>query len=140
LLIGRLLAARPGMIAVIMTGFASVEDSLAALEAGAAGYLLKPFDSLAEVLKEVGDIIAREERRRRVTIPPVNSQSSGSVRASRPPPEPKPLALPPAQILLALPRENELALVKRTLEQKGFFVESVGTATEVIQCVFRRSY
>jgi ActR/RegA family two-component response regulator len=88
-LIGKLRGREPAMASVIMTGFASVEDSLAALDAGAVGYLLKPFDPLDAVIVELEGILQREERRRRATIPPASAMSS----------------IPPRVVLLALPRE-----------------------------------
>ncbi|MBI4012503.1 MAG: SpoIIE family protein phosphatase [Candidatus Rokubacteria bacterium] len=51
-LMGRFLALPSDVAVVVLTGHATLESALAAVQAGAAGYLLKPvsFDSLATVL------------------------------------------------------------------------------------------
>ena len=142
-LIGRLRGLQPTMAPVIMTGFASVEDSLAALDAGAVGYLLKPFSSLDEVVRELEEIATREERRRRATIPPAGTMTMAPLnpaRRSQPPPEAAPVTAPAAFILLALPRAHEHISCQRALEGRGFAVERVATLTALGEAMTRRSY
>ena len=57
----------PHIEVVMMTGFASLESAIEALELGAAAYLLKPFEDLTEVMRKVGDIRRKQEFRARAT-------------------------------------------------------------------------
>lgn len=139
-LIGPLLEQRPGIAIVIMTGFASVEDSLAALEAGAVGYLLKPFHSLDEVVGELEEVVLREERRRRASVPPpvtaTTTQSLGR-RAQAPEAAKGPTG---AVALLALPRETERVRLQLALEHRGLAVEHLVGQTPLAEALTRRAY
>ena len=57
--------ARPGLPVVMITGYGTTESQAQALEAGAAGFLAKPFEEselLAEVRRVLSDPAAAEER------------------------------------------------------------------------------
>ena len=59
-------AARPGLAVVLITGYATAENVARALEAGATGFLPKPFDEaelLAAVRHALGPLPSGEERR-----------------------------------------------------------------------------
>ena len=135
-LIGKLLERQPALSIVIMTGFASVEDSLAALEAGAVGYLLKPFDSLDAVLRELEEVLVREERRRRATLPPQNVTATQSLR--RQPADGRPAR--PAALALLLPKDGERILLQRALEERGFSVDRVAGMADLGEALGRRAY
>jgi DNA-binding response OmpR family regulator len=54
---------RPGIEAIVITGFASAESVIAAFAAGASDYLTKPFDELAVVLAKVRAALDRRAAR-----------------------------------------------------------------------------
>jgi DNA-binding NtrC family response regulator len=56
---------RPELAMVLMTSYGTVESSLRAMDLGAAGYLLKPFDDVFEVGRQVSKILEDRDRRRR---------------------------------------------------------------------------
>jgi len=60
-LMRRLLARESASEVVVMTGYATLDSAVAAIEAGAAGYLIKPF-SLESVATVVGRVIERRGR------------------------------------------------------------------------------
>lgn len=66
-LIGEIHARWPETAVVLMTGYATLESAVAALEHGAVAYLRKPFDDLDAVLDRVAEVRRRieEDRRRR---------------------------------------------------------------------------
>jgi DNA-binding response OmpR family regulator len=53
-LLQKMQVTRPGMIKIILTGFASMDDGVKALNAGADAYLVKPVEptELLKILKE----------------------------------------------------------------------------------------
>ena len=53
----------PEVEVVMMTGYGSLESAIQALDVGAAGYVLKPFDDLQELLRKVRDIRKKQEFR-----------------------------------------------------------------------------
>lgn len=55
----------PGVEVVMMTGYASLESAIEALDMGASAYLLKPFDDLQEVIRKVRDLRRKQESRAR---------------------------------------------------------------------------
>lgn len=136
-LIGALLAQQPQLAIVVMTGFASVDDSLAALEAGAVGYLLKPFHSIPDVIGELEGIVEREERRRRATVPPPGAVIGGQATGRRSQPPEARGGLPSATVLLVLPHDGERIRLQRALEERGLGVERVEGAAELAALIPR---
>ncbi len=140
-LIAKLLERQPDLAIVIMTGFASIEDSLAALEAGAVGYVLKPFESMGAVVREIEEVLLREERRRRASVPPASTapstQSLG--RRSQPPDAPREIA-PPRRALLALPQGGERIHLERALHERGFSTDRASTTSDLADALADRVY
>jgi DNA-binding NtrC family response regulator len=58
-------ATAPGIEFLIITGYGSLDSAIAAMDSGAAGYLLKPFSDLSEILSKVREIRAKQEFRAR---------------------------------------------------------------------------
>ncbi|RMH43832.1 MAG: response regulator [Deltaproteobacteria bacterium] len=65
--IGRCRDIDPHLTAMIMTGFASTESAIDAADLGVAGYVLKPFDDIASLVRRVREVADRAlaERRER---------------------------------------------------------------------------
>jgi DNA-binding NtrC family response regulator len=55
-----------GPEAIMITGYASLETAIEAMDLGARGYLLKPFDDVGEVLEKVQKILAAAEERQKM--------------------------------------------------------------------------
>jgi len=62
-LVARARELRPGIEAIMITGYASAESVIAALAAGASDYLTKPFDELAVVRAKVRAALDRKAER-----------------------------------------------------------------------------
>ena len=140
-LIGALLERQPGLAIVIMTGFASVEDSLAALEAGAVGYLLKPFESLGAVVREIEEILLQEQRRRRATLPPASAATSTQSLGRRSQqPDTLAASAPSRVALVVLPQDGERIRLERALEAGGFAVDRAATVSDLADALARRAY
>ncbi len=58
----RIREANPDVPVILMTAFGSLQVSMQAHELGAAGYLLKPFDDISAITREVSRVFARLER------------------------------------------------------------------------------
>ncbi len=58
-------AASPETDVIMMTGYASMESAIEALNQGAAAYLEKPFDHVNTVLAKIEDVLARQRERNR---------------------------------------------------------------------------
>ena len=50
----------------MITAYASLETAIEAMDLGARGYLLKPFDDVDEVLQKVEKILAAAEERKKM--------------------------------------------------------------------------
>jgi DNA-binding NtrC family response regulator len=59
-------AMEDGPEAVMITAYASLETAIEAMDLGARGYILKPFDDINEVLQKVEKILAAAEERRKM--------------------------------------------------------------------------
>lgn len=55
-----------GPEAIMITAYASLETAIEAMDLGARGYILKPFDDVAEVLEKVEKILAAAEERKKM--------------------------------------------------------------------------
>lgn len=55
-----------GPEAVMITAYASLETAIEAMDLGARGYILKPFDDIKEVLQKVAKILAAADERRKM--------------------------------------------------------------------------
>lgn len=62
--IERMAGSRAPAPVILMTGYGSIDVSMRAHELGAAGYLLKPFDDIGSIPKEVARVFSRMERER----------------------------------------------------------------------------
>lgn len=56
---------RDGPDAMLITAYGSLESAIEAMDLGARGYLLKPFDDLEEVVTKVRKLLAAAEDRRK---------------------------------------------------------------------------
>ena len=63
-LIGEIHVASPDTRALLMTGFATLDSAVDAMNYGAVGYLRKPFDDLGVVINRVDEVLADLERER----------------------------------------------------------------------------
>ncbi len=52
-----------GPEAIMITGYGSLETAIEAMDLGARGYLLKPFEDLGEILEKVQKVLAAAEER-----------------------------------------------------------------------------
>jgi DNA-binding NarL/FixJ family response regulator len=77
---GRILAAAPGVRVMVLTTYESDRDILRAIEAGAAGYLLKDASP-----KELADAVRAADRGETVLAPSVASTLVRQVRSPAPP-------------------------------------------------------
>ncbi|MDF1564981.1 MAG: response regulator [Deltaproteobacteria bacterium] len=59
-------AMESGPEAVMITAYASLETAIEAMDLGARGYILKPFDDIKEVLSKVEKILAAADERRKM--------------------------------------------------------------------------
>ena len=66
-LLRRIKERNPEVEVLVMTGYASLDSAIEALDSGAAAYILKPFDDLQEVLRRVREIRERYELRARAS-------------------------------------------------------------------------
>jgi DNA-binding NtrC family response regulator len=64
-LLRRIKERSPDMEVLIITGYASLDSAIEALDWGASGYLLKPFENLDEVVAKVNEIRRRQQFRAR---------------------------------------------------------------------------
>lgn len=55
-----------GPEAVMITAYASLETAIEAMDLGARGYILKPFDDINEVLQKVAKILAAADERKKM--------------------------------------------------------------------------
>ncbi len=55
-----------GPEAIMITGYASLETAIEAMDLGARGYLLKPFEDVAEVLEKVQKVLAAANERKKM--------------------------------------------------------------------------
>ena len=65
-IIRRARSSEDGPEAVMITAYASLETAIEAMDLGARGYLLKPFDDVDEVLQKVEKILAAAEERKKM--------------------------------------------------------------------------
>jgi len=65
-IIRRARAMERGPEAVMITAYASLETAIEAMDLGARGYILKPFDDITEVLSKIEKILAAAEERRKM--------------------------------------------------------------------------
>lgn len=55
-----------GPEAIMITGYASLETAIEAMDLGARGYLLKPFEDVSDVLEKVEKVLAAADERKRM--------------------------------------------------------------------------
>ncbi len=55
-----------GPEAIMITGYASLETAIEAMDLGARGYLLKPFEDVGEVLEKVQKVLAAADERKKM--------------------------------------------------------------------------
>ena len=58
--------AEDGPEAIMITAYASLETAIEAMDLGARGYILKPFEDIDEVLEKVQKILAAAEERQKM--------------------------------------------------------------------------
>lgn len=89
-LISRARTLRPGLEAIMITGYATPESVLAAMAAGASDYLVKPFDDLRVVRAKIRSTLERREEhaRSRRTARNMARQAAELLRQGRDAPEP----------------------------------------------------
>lgn len=72
-----------GPEAIMITAYASLETAIEAMDLGARGYILKPFEDVNEVLEKVQKILAAAEERRKMRALIEELRQSNDVAAGR---------------------------------------------------------
>ncbi len=117
---------------VLMTAYGTVESSIRAMELGACGYLLKPFDDVFAVASEVEGLL--EEHRRRLerakqSEPDLTQVTAKLREMSDALDSPTPAPSPGTRVVCLLRRPVDRAAVEQALGSGGVKVEVVVTLT-----------
>jgi DNA-binding NtrC family response regulator len=125
---------KPNMPMVLMTSYGTVESSLRAMELGACGYLLKPFDDVFEVGRQVAKIIDDQERRRRREAGRGASlqQLTEGLRTLRENLEQRETHAQMAKVVVLLRDDGERDVVTGALGAQAMAVERAKTAAQLL--------